>query len=633
MTVRLDVSGVPPQGGYVAKQCPVRPQWDVLRPVEPLPVSAPMQRRFDLGSAFEAEVLADLVALHPGVAVVDGDEDRTAREDATIAAMASGAALIVGGRLPTDEAGRRVGEPDLLVAARDGGYHPVDVKHHQSLADPMPGREHLDALTSDLASPAWPEAIRRADKLARKTKADLLQLAHYRRLLEASGQQAAENRAGIIGTERAITWYDLDEAIWTTPSVSEGRKRRSTMEIYDFEFAFRLDIIATARRHAEDPSVELLVVPVRIGECAECPWWDHCHTLLVDAADISLLPKLGWNAWKRHNDRGVHTLADLAGLDHRSAHLCDRGVDLARLFDALTDRPDDTLVADLIGKQRRAQIDNLANAGVETVGDARSLDRRVGPYSGVNVGGLARSVDLARAYLADAPVFLRRGVERLDVRRFDVEVDLDLENSEDGVYLWGVLVTDRADTNVAETGYRPFVDWQRIDPKIEVALAEQMWRWLTGLRESCREGGHTIGIYCFNEKAEAGSLRRLVASELVTLPGFADSVEEVLGSEEWIDLLEVADHHLITGGSKGLKKLAPLAGFAWEDEDAGGEQSKCWHDLAVDGHDPDVRESNRHRILTYNRNDVEATLALRNWMQSEGDHLPRIEDLDAVYGW
>src|ERR1019366_5061246 len=129
----------------VAKQCPVRAQNDAIRPAEPLPPDSFTERLFASGNAFEADIVAEILRLNPGALWV-GATDAAAREAATASAMAAGLSPILNARLPADLVGRRVGRPDLLVSAPDGGYRAADIKWHQSLepatgtGSELPGR-------------------------------------------------------------------------------------------------------------------------------------------------------------------------------------------------------------------------------------------------------------------------------------------------------------------------------------------------------------------------------------------------------------------------------------------------------------------------------------------------------------
>ena len=82
----------------------------------------------------------DLEKASPGITLAAADTPQEL-EDATAEAIEDRASVIVGGRLPTDHEGRRVGKPDLLVVADRGGYRPVDVKHHLTLAPAEPGHQ------------------------------------------------------------------------------------------------------------------------------------------------------------------------------------------------------------------------------------------------------------------------------------------------------------------------------------------------------------------------------------------------------------------------------------------------------------------------------------------------------------
>jgi predicted RecB family nuclease len=84
----------------------------------------------------------------------------------------------------------------------------------------------------------------------------------------------------------------------------------------------------------------------------------------------------------------------------------------------------------------------------------------------------------------------------------------------------------------------------------------------------------------------------------------------------------------MTASSVGLKHVAPLAGFAWEVQDAGDDVSILYHEAAVDSGDCAAAGVARQWLLTYNRNDVEATAALRDWLHIAASACPPIESLE-----
>jgi len=536
--VRRDVSSVPPQGGYVAKQCPVRAQNDALYPdAERTPVGAFLQSLFDQGNAFEDRIFETLEA---SGALRITERSRDARIAATMRAAADRVAVILGGELPIDPVNRRAGRPDVLVAARGGGYRAVDVKSGGVLGH---ARSAIPALLSSLDAPAYEDASIDPARCAKTNRKNLLQLAHYQRMLEAAGIAATDGRFGaIIGREAVVAWMDLDSDVFRSPSSTGLTKRRSTMEVYDFEFGFRLDIIATTHAHLRDPSVELLVRPVRVPECDGCPWEAHCLAeLTVGDGDLSLLPGIGFKQWKKHRERGVTTRAELAALT-----------------------PDDPRYAD-------AEMRDLAD-----------------------------QIEQARAWMSPEPFTLRRGIRTLDLPRGDIEIDVDLENAPDGrVYLWGAL---RADGTT--TSYHPFVTWEPLTPEREAANFVAFWSWLCDERAQAAAAGKTLRAYFFSP-IETRYMRALGEAA-----GVRDEVDAFVSSDAWLDLHRIVERQVVTGTSLSLKVLAPLAGFAWEVDDPGGAVSMLQYVTAVDQEAPGAQRA-REWLLAYNRNDVEATAAVR----------------------
>jgi hypothetical protein len=323
----------------MAKRCPEEVQLDVLRPVEPLPTSAFVTMLAAGGIAFEAVVFDSLQSSFAGAITIDRGLHRGERKELTIEAMTDGTPLIIGGRLPVDVVGRRVGEPDLLLRIGNErksdsrwAYISVDVKNHIVRDDP---NVNAESMAESLKIPPW-VATGGADtsESARCRYGDLVQLAHYQRMLEASGHAADEGSwGGIIGVGPRLAWYDLDAPRWDPSEylMQQAVGPLSTMETYDAAFAHRLAVSDTALEHRQDSTVALLAEPVLVPACPECGWRVWCYPRLEEAADLSLLPGVDLLKRRLHHERGVNDLHDLANLDDRTARLLEAGVNLTDL--------------------------------------------------------------------------------------------------------------------------------------------------------------------------------------------------------------------------------------------------------------------------------------------------------------
>jgi len=578
----------PPLDAYAARSCPTVTQWDVLQPAEPQAATGFQRLLQERGVHHEQAVIDALLATRPDAVDAGAAGDRLDRLEATAAAMAAGSSLVVRTRLPYDLVGRRVGEADVLVRVGDAPidgrwrYAPVEVKLRRTLDGDASAGDPLVTLASsalptgvqilaDLRVPA-PEGCVPvgAGSGGSGVGDDLVQLAHYHRLLEACGHAWRRDAdgaviAGVIGAEGVVAWHRLDVERLSVGEDVDPDRRESALERYDREFAHRLAVADTARAHATDPSVPLLEEPVRVSECTDCRWRAHCDATRDASRDVSVLPRATRNgAWPALRAAGLGTLDALA------AH------DPAR------------------------------------------------PIGGLTAGAVATLVDEARARVAPAFAHRRRGVDAVTVVRGDVEVDVDMENTDagatGGAYLWGTWVTDRASTGLAPEGYHPHVAWDADPAAAGAAAFAAFWTWLTDLRTACAQAGASLRLFCWHQQAEIGWLRagarQLAASGG---PDHALQVEELVASDEWVDLKLVWQRQVVTGHGSGLKLVAGRLGFAWDDDDPGGAQSIVWWTNAVDpGRTEAERSTWRARLLTYNRDDVRATLHVREWLAREG---------------
>ncbi|MBK8460069.1 MAG: TM0106 family RecB-like putative nuclease [Micropruina sp.] len=508
---------------------------------------------------FDAILTADASVVDCRELVTLPAEDQ---ERACLAAMAAGVQVIIGGLLPRDWVGHRSGRPDLLIRVEGKDtprYQPAQVKAHR-VAD---GRgEESPLLCSTLTEP-----LRRRELPTYRFRwqwrlNDVLQLAHYWRLLEQTGFAADRACAAILGTDdypelgRALTWIDLDEPrLPTSPRLPslEG-VLVSGLTRYDQEHQIRVQIAEEARAlGVDDPRT---LHPIVNRECVYCQWWDTCRTELDDD-DLSL--KISKSPLDVHEiavlrSLGVATVTELAGTDLEQL--------LPRYLPQVTHR---------FGAEERLRLAHR-----------RSLL-------------LARGIDFDR--VSEGPISLPSA---------PLEIDIDVETSgSDRVYLWGFLVSDSRD---GRSYYRDFSSFTDLDDEAEAALAVAAMSWLRDLI------GDSPALVFHYSDYELVRLHRLAAASNHPTLAWA----EEFARAGFVDLFAVIRANFFGTQGLGLKAVASkAAGFAWRDESPGGLNSQAWFAEAVGATTPELREAARRRVLEYNEDDVRATWHVRGWLRSQ----------------
>lgn len=560
-------------GGYAAKQCPVRVQNDFLPLLpkvqwEPSPEE---QARLDAGLAFERDVFENVSALHPGAVVVDPQLARSRAIALTVQAMDAGAPLVLGGWLPDDIEGGRTGRPDILINV-GGGYLPADVKNHLTVER----GKVASAVISSVELPGERRELTGWTAATTHRYEDGLQLAHYTRMLQACGYHpgADQLRGAVLGTSHVaippsddaglvFVWHGLDEPLFWTFSRSRGKVRRSLLERYDHEHAFRVKVAATARQilgGADDPRP--LVEPIGQNECAGCPYEQWCAQQMgpEDPSAAITIGRLGTREWLTLRRMGVSTTEALSVLD-----------------------PDDPVFFD----EYRAEVSHL------TPDSARKR--------------LATAVE--RADMICNGIDLKRTSEGpVAVPAADVEIDVDIEYDLDNrVYLWGARLRSGIDDATARYVHE-FVDWAPLDAEREKALAARFACWLRGQRDAAETAGKTLKVFHWTSPEPSKLKSILGVADVADLTDPANGV--------FVDLERVFKANFVSLHGSSLKKVAPLFGFNWRVDDPGGAISQTYLSKAHTSTDPGEVATAKQWLLTYNEDDNAAMASIRDGMRA-----------------
>jgi predicted RecB family nuclease len=544
-----------------------------LTPDEPDPVLEEFKK---LGFSHEAKSITALKDAIPTLIEIDQKKSFPEMELDTARALLDPNAFIISGAYISENAEKelakafgipfkpteRASRPDLIirVGTRSDGrpaWAPLDIKSHRAVTESKANFIFTSAISEILP-------LQDSREQGRLDYNDLHQLAHYTRHFQALGIAGDDLWVGIIGR-------DLDNCVWARIGdvvMGQGKAQESFLSVYDQQFAEAREVVRLSQIENLDLTKKSGVIPVnssgKMG-CTACKYKSTC-------------------------------LEEMEAFDNGHGHVTL----LAR-------------ITPLIVEKNFPQIESINDLLVQT------------PLNDAMVTAQIR----ARVKKTEVPELLDPSTPVV-IPEADIEIDIDLENSmealreleidepigEDRLYLYGFGIHDRTISK----------DWQSavIDTYSnysntedgEFEVMSKMWNRLQQEILKAENSGKSIKI--FHYSPHEFTWWKKFANRFVGRPGVPTLNElEEFKISYLVDLYPIAQKFAFPAKSYSIKDLAPLAKFEWSVPMAGGANSLFkYKDAINETLDQSVRDEAIEWLDAYNRDDVRATFAVRNYLRT-----------------
>ena len=249
------------------------------------------------------------------------------------------------------------------------------------------------------------------------------------------------------------------------------------------------------------------------------------------------------------------------------------------------------------------------------------------------VAGLAKTAEKhqvqAQAKVLDKAILLDPDKDFL-IPEFDIEIDIDLENSlsafqdsgltevegKDRVYLYGFGIHDRTlNKDWHSAAFDSFADYSNTEDG-EYQLLLKMWNFLKDHVAQAEATGKSIGIFHYSSHEKTWWRNFARNHEGKSGVPTLEEVDDFTG-DYFVDLLDYSKQVALGTAGYGIKKLAPKAGFNWQVQDPGGALSLLKYKDAVDQNRSQAeRDESIAWLYSYNLDDVRATFAVRDYLRN-----------------